>query len=58
MAVKCLQEQVNELKHKIVMMTGQGKQEESSGAENDESRGGETEDSRGGENEESRGSEN
>ena len=56
--VKCLQEQVNELRHMILMMTGQGEREESRGGENDESRGGETEESRGGENEESRGSEN
>ena len=53
--VKCLQEQVNELRH---MMTGQGEKEESRGGENDESRGGETEESREDENEESRGIEN
>ena len=56
--VKYLQEQVIELRHMILMMTGQGETEESRGGENDESRGGETEESRGGENEESRGSEN
>ena len=58
MTVKYLQEQVNELRHMILMMTGQGKKEESRGGENDESRGGETEESRGGENEESRGGDN
>ena len=56
--VKCLQEQVNELSHTIVMMTRQGEKEESRGGENDESTGGETEESRGGENEESRDGEN
>ena len=58
MTVKYLQEQVIELSHMILMMTGQGETEESRGCENGESRGGETEESRGGENEESRGSEN
>ena len=58
MTVKCLQEQVNELRHMILMMTGQGEKEESRGSENDDSRGGETEESRGSENEESRGGEN
>ena len=58
MTVKYLQEQVNELRHMILMMTGQGEKEESRGVENDESRCGETEESTGGENEESRGSEN
>ena len=58
MTVKCMQEQVNELRHMILMMTGQGEKEESRGGENDKSRGGEPEESRGGENEESRGSEN
>ena len=58
MTVKYLQEQVIELRHMILMMTGQGETEESRGCENGESRGGETEESRGGENEESRGSEN
>ena len=56
--VKYLQEQVNGLRHMILMMTGQDEKEESRGGENDESRGGETEESRGGENEESRGGEN
>ena len=56
--VKSLQEQVNELRHMILMMTGQGEKEESRGGENEESRGGETEESRGSENEESRGGEN
>ena len=58
MTVKYLQEQVNELRHMILMMTGQGEKEESRGGENDESRGGETEESRGCENEENRGGEN
>ena len=53
-----LQEQVIELRHMILMMTGQGEKEESRGGENDESRGGETEESRGGESKESRGGEN
>ena len=53
--MKCLQEQVNELRHMIFMMTGQGEKEERRGVENDESRGGETEESRGGDNEESSG---
>ena len=57
MTVKYLQEQVIELRHMILMMTGQGETEESRGGENDESRGGETEESRGGETEESRGGE-
>ena len=55
MTEKCLLEQVNELRHMILMLTGQGEKEESIGGENDESRGGETEESRG---EESRGIEN
>ena len=55
--VKYLQEQVIELRHMILMMTGQGETEVSRGGENDESRGGETEESRGGETEESRGGE-
>ena len=55
--VKHLQEQVIELRHMILMMTGQGETEVSRGGENDESRGGETEESRGGETEESRGGE-
>ena len=42
MTVKCLQELVNELRHMMLMMTGQG--------EKDEKRGGETEEGRGGEN--------
>ena len=46
-----------ELRHMILMMTGQGEREVSRGGENDESRGGETEESRGGETEESRGGE-
>ena len=58
MTVKYLQEQVNELRHMILMMTGQGEKEESRGGDNDESRGGETEESRGSENEENRGGEN
>ena len=58
MTVKYLQEQVNELRHMILMMTGQDEKEESRGGENDESRGGETEESRGSENEENRGGEN
>ena len=45
MTVKCLQEQVNELRHMILMMTGQGEKEESRGDENEESRGGENEES-------------
>ena len=57
MTVKYLQEQVIELRHMIVMMTGQGETEASRGVENDESRGGETEASRDGETEESRGGE-
>ena len=52
--MKYLQEQVIELRHMILMMTGQGETEGSRGGENDESRGGETEESRGGETEESR----
>ena len=64
--MKSLQEQVNELRQMILMMTGQGEKEESRGSENDESRcskngecrGGENNASRGGENEESRGDEN
>ena len=55
MTVKYLQEQVNELRHIILMMTGQDEKEESRGGEIDESRGGETEESEGGENEENRG---
>ena len=56
--MKCLREQVNELRHMILMMTGQGEKQEIRGVENDDSRGGENEESRGGENEESRGGEN
>ena len=52
--VKYLQEQVNELRHMILMMTGQDEKEESRGGENDESRGGETEENRS-ENKESNG---
>ena len=55
--VKCLQEQVIELRRMILMMTEQGETEVNRGGENDESRGGETEESRGGETEESRGGE-
>ncbi|KAI0239012.1 hypothetical protein LSAT2_010238 [Lamellibrachia satsuma] len=55
--VKYLQEQVIQLRHMILMMTGQGETEVSRGGENGESRGGETEESRGGETEESRGGE-
>ena len=40
--MKCLQEQVNELRHMILMTTGQGEKEESRGGEKDESRCGET----------------
>ena len=58
MSVKYQQEQVNELRHMILMMTGQGEKEESRGGETDERRGGENEESRGGENEENRGGEN
>ena len=58
MTVKCLQEQVNELRHMILMMTGQGEKEESKGGENDESRGGENEESRGNVNEENRDGDN
>ena len=58
MTVKCLQEQVIELRHMILMMTGHGEKEESRGGEKEESRGGETEKSRGSENEENRGGEN
>ena len=43
MIVKYLQEQVNELRHMILMITGQGEKEESRDGENDESRGGEKE---------------
>ena len=50
-----MQEQVNELRHMILMITGQGEKEEGRGGENDESTGGETEESRDGETEESRG---
>ena len=56
--VKCLQEQVHELRYMILMMTVQGEKEESRDGENDESRGGETEESRGSENEERRGGAN
>ena len=56
--VKCLQDQINELRQMILMMTGQDEKEESRGGENEESRSGENEESRGGENEESRGGEN
>ena len=52
--MKYLQEQVIELRHMLLMITGQGETEVSRGGENDESRGGETEESRGGETEESR----
>ena len=55
---KCLQEQVNGLRHMILMMIGQGEKEESRGGENDENRVGENKESTGGEKEESRGSEN
>ena len=58
MTVKYLQEQVIELRHMILMMTGQGETEESRCGENEESRGGENEDSRGSENEENSGGEN
>ena len=58
MTVKYLQEQVNELRHMILMMTGQDEKEDSRGGESDESKGGETELSRGGENEENRGGDN
>ena len=58
MTVKYLQEQVNELRHMILMKTGQGETEESRGGENDESRGGEIEESRSSENQENRGGEN
>ena len=58
MTVKYLQEQVIELRHMILMMTGQGETEDSRGGENDESRGVETEESRDSENEENRGGEN
>ena len=37
--VKCLQERVNELRHMILMMTGQGEKEESRGSENDDRAG-------------------
>ena len=56
--VKCLQEQINELKQMILMMRGEVDKEESRGGYNEDSRGGETEESRGGENEERRCSEN
>ena len=52
-----LQGQVTELRHMILMMTGQGEKEESRGGETEESRGGENEESRGSENEENRGGE-
>ena len=58
MTAKYLQEQVNELRYMILMMTWQDEKEESRGGENDESRGGETEEFRCGENEENRGGEN
>ena len=57
MTVKYLQEQVNDLRHMILMMTGHDENEESRGGETEESRGGETEESRGGETEESGGGE-
>ena len=44
--VKCLQMQVDDLKHIVLMMTGQGEKEESRRGENEESRGGEEEESR------------
>ena len=47
MTVNCLQEQVNELRHMILMMTGQGEREESRGSENEESRCGENKESSG-----------
>ena len=58
MTVKCLHEQVNELRQIILIMTGQGEKEESRGGGNDESRGGENDESRGDETEENRGGEN
>ena len=45
--MKCLQEQVHELRHMILLMTGQGEKEESRDGENYEIRGGEIEESRG-----------
>ena len=47
MTVNCLQEQVHELRHMILMMTGQGEREESRGSENEESRCGENKESSG-----------
>ena len=41
--MKCQQEQINELRHIILMMTGQGEKEGSRGGENEESRGSENE---------------
>ena len=38
--MKCLQEQVNELRQMILMMTGRGEKVDSSGGEKEESRGG------------------
>ena len=56
--VKCLHVQVDKLKQMVVMMTGQGENEESRGGENKENRGGENKENRGGENKENRGGEN
>ena len=44
--MKCLQEHVNELRHIILMMTGQVEEDESRGGENDDSRDGENDESR------------
>ena len=52
--MECLQEQVNELRHMILMTIGQDEKEESRGGVNEESRGSEKEETRGGENKESR----
>ena len=41
--MKCLQEQVDGLRHMILMMTRQVEKEESRGGEIDENRGGENE---------------
>ena len=45
--MKCLQEQVNELRHVTWMMTEQGEIEESRGGENEENTGGENKESSG-----------
>ena len=44
--MKCLHEQVNELRHMILMMTGQGEKEESR-SENEKNRGGDNKENSG-----------